>query len=63
MKCPLCGAEFEKKDKNLCANCPLHKDCNLIGCPNCGYQFLDKPKGKFFKKIIKGEKDGRKSNG
>ena len=53
MKCPLCGKEFEFS-REVCANCPLHTGCDLIKCPNCGYEF---PKGsklvEFFEKLFK----------
>jgi len=38
MKCPLCGKEFDAT-KTACANCPMHAGCDLIRCPNCGYEF------------------------
>lgn len=54
MKCPLCGKEFEFS-REVCANCPLHTGgCDLVKCPNCGYEF---PKGskivKFFQNLFK----------
>ncbi|OGB90108.1 hypothetical protein A2625_04775 [candidate division WOR-1 bacterium RIFCSPHIGHO2_01_FULL_53_15] len=54
MKCPLCGKEFEFS-REVCSNCPLHAGgCDLIKCPNCGYEF---PKGSklvdFFAKLFK----------
>ncbi|MCS6903452.1 MAG: ferrous iron transport protein A [Candidatus Bipolaricaulota bacterium] len=39
MKCALCGFEFAEADaRRPCASCPLGAKCNLICCPNCGYQ-------------------------
>ena len=39
MKCSLCGYEFsESEGKGSCANCPMHKGCHLVRCPNCGFE-------------------------
>jgi len=38
MKCPLCGFEFHEY-KNVCQGCVLKKDCQVVCCPNCHYQF------------------------
>ncbi|MEK6647384.1 MAG: hypothetical protein AABY84_12010 [Candidatus Firestonebacteria bacterium] len=44
MKCALCGYEFsEKESVSTCKNCPLHKGCELIKCPNCGYEWPKEP--------------------
>jgi len=40
MKCPLCGIKFDEQyAQKACKGCPFHKSCNLIKCPNCGYEF------------------------
>jgi len=39
MKCPLCGCEFSESATTQCRRCPLHGDCQLVCCPNCGYQW------------------------
>ncbi len=45
MKCALCGFEFSESDaKRPCASCPLGAKCDLICCPNCGYQAPREPK-------------------
>jgi hypothetical protein len=36
--CPLCGAAFSH-GALVCASCPLHMGCDVVKCPNCGYQF------------------------
>jgi len=36
--CPLCGSRFAHGEL-VCATCPLHAGCDLIRCPECGYQF------------------------
>ncbi len=56
-KCPLCGNEFDESiAKGGCASCNI-KDCGLIRCPNCGYEFpAEKSKKKgFFKSLFKKE--------
>jgi ribosomal protein L37E len=36
--CAFCGARFTHGGK-VCAACPLNAGCDLVKCPNCGYQF------------------------
>ncbi|NIP66674.1 hypothetical protein GWN63_01040 [Candidatus Bathyarchaeota archaeon] len=39
MKCSLCGYEFEEDESVMtCRGCPLRRGCNMIRCPNCGYE-------------------------
>jgi len=38
-QCPLCGFKFTEKAAKTCLTCPLARKCNLIMCPNCGYEF------------------------
>lgn len=39
MKCSLCGLEFDEKDaQRACSGCVMGKTCNLVKCPNCGYE-------------------------
>lgn len=39
MKCGLCGNEFdETSGKASCPSCPVSRGCNLLKCPNCGYE-------------------------
>ncbi len=52
MKCPLCGMEFNPEHaQKACAGCPLAKGCNLVKCPNCGYEVPKEPE--FIKKLKK----------
>jgi DNA-directed RNA polymerase subunit RPC12/RpoP len=45
MKCSFCGFEFDEKDSvNACKSCMMSKGCNLIRCPNCGYEEPKTPK-------------------
>ncbi len=45
MKCALCGFEFSEADaKRPCARCPVGANCDLICCPNCGYQTPGEPR-------------------
>ncbi|MFQ6058327.1 MAG: hypothetical protein ACE5MB_05515 [Anaerolineae bacterium] len=46
MRCPLCGYEFDEQQMACRTNCPLNRDCNLICCPNCGYQTVDESRSK-----------------
>ena len=36
--CGLCGLRFTHGER-VCASCPIHAGCELVRCPNCGYQF------------------------
>ena len=38
--CPLCGNKFHEGGTSSCADCPLHKKCDFIKCPNCRYEFI-----------------------
>lgn len=37
-RCALCGARFTHGTMT-CASCPLHAGCDVVKCPECGYQF------------------------
>lgn len=39
-KCPLCGVSFDEGENTACKSCPLNSGCNMIKCPNCGYEFI-----------------------
>lgn len=44
MKCPLCGLEFkEEYGQSACKGCAISKSCDLIKCPNCGYEIPREP--------------------
>ncbi len=43
LHCPLCGFEFEKRDTACVHGCPLGRFCKLVRCPNCQYEFSDRP--------------------
>ncbi len=44
MKCSLCGLQFTEKDgKAICDKCHLFKGCELIKCPNCGFEMAPDP--------------------
>ncbi|OQY48907.1 MAG: hypothetical protein B6242_01150 [Anaerolineaceae bacterium 4572_78] len=47
MNCPLCGYEFKVETMACHDGCPMGSRCNLICCPNCGYQVVDESKSWF----------------
>jgi len=44
MLCQLCGYEFEATNMACHTECPMGSHCNLICCPNCGYQVVNESK-------------------
>ncbi len=45
MKCALCGFEFsEAQARRSCQGCPVGPQCDLLCCPNCGYQTPREPR-------------------
>ncbi|RME83153.1 MAG: hypothetical protein D6775_08905 [Caldilineae bacterium] len=38
--CSMCGHRFNADQLGACHTCPLHKSCNLLCCPYCGYQMV-----------------------
>lgn len=36
--CPLCGSRFTHGTL-VCVSCPLNAGCDIVKCPDCGYQF------------------------
>lgn len=42
LRCPLCQYELKPDGDSGCASCGLVKNCSLIKCPNCGYEFVEK---------------------
>lgn len=43
MICPLCGFEFSRSDTLCHHGCPLGALCHLVRCPNCEYEFAERP--------------------
>ncbi|HEX2981716.1 MAG TPA: hypothetical protein VHO48_15755 [Anaerolineaceae bacterium] len=37
MTCTMCGATFDPAENAACSTCPLHRGCQVVCCPNCGY--------------------------
>ena len=37
-ECQLCGCRFTHGGQ-VCGSCPMATGCELVRCPNCGYQF------------------------
>jgi rubredoxin len=45
MRCSLCGFIFnEKEAESGCKGCGLVKSCELVKCPNCGFEMTPEPK-------------------
>lgn len=44
--CPLCGFAYDETALTCLAACPIAAvhGCNLLCCPNCGYQMVDERK-------------------
>jgi hypothetical protein len=58
--CPFCGYRFDPNESNACRSCPLQRDCQLVCCPNCGYETIDVQRSKlvnFFTRLISREVD------
>jgi rubredoxin len=58
VKCTLCGHEFdEKAGEPACARCPMSHGCNLVRCPNCGFEMPAEPRWvRWLKEKWKGRK-------
>jgi Fe2+ transport system protein FeoA len=41
LTCPMCGHRFDPHDHAACGSCPLQRGCQLVCCPNCGYEMID----------------------
>ena len=53
MKCPFCGAEFDKA-RTACESCPLNKGCKATCCQHCGYELERESKlADLLKKVLK----------
>ncbi|CDG64686.1 MULTISPECIES: hypothetical protein [Methanobacterium] len=51
MKCKICGHVFDESEKSsACQGC-LINNCNMIRCPNCGFEQL--PESKTESKLVK----------
>lgn len=37
--CPLCGTSYSAAEGRRCHTaCPVHRRCELLSCPHCGYE-------------------------
>ncbi len=58
MRCKICGHVFDESEKsNACKGCLVH-NCNMIRCPNCGFEQLPESTtelklGKFISTLFK----------
>jgi Fe2+ transport system protein FeoA len=37
----MCGHTFDVSSHLACSSCPLNKGCDMVCCPNCGYNSID----------------------
>ena len=52
MKCTLCGLEFNEGTAHAtCQGCGIVKACDLVKCPNCGFE--NAPEPKWLKKLLR----------
>ena len=60
MNCPLCGYSFtENEGETACGRCFLAHSCELVKCPNCGYETPREPGWlKALRKILRRKNDG-----
>jgi Fe2+ transport system protein FeoA len=44
MRCGLCGLEFDEQSAHAaCRGCGFAKGCDLVKCPNCGFEDVREP--------------------
>ena len=44
MKCSLCGMIFDElRAAPACSGCALRRRCDLVKCPNCGFEMPVEP--------------------
>lgn len=63
MKCSLCGFNFkEAEGESTCKGCPMSSGCELVKCPNCGFEYPRE--SKFLKMLnkLRGKKNEGKSD-
>ncbi len=55
--CPVCGITFNLDENQACSSCPLKSKCQVVCCPNCGYQTVVKAEfTDFIAKLLSGKK-------
>ena len=57
LTCPFCGMEFLKQDTLCQHGCPLGASCRLIRCPNCLYEYPEKPAPFTWWERLRGRRD------
>lgn len=60
MRCRLCGHQFDPAGLACHSSCPLGSRCELICCPNCGYQVVDESRSllaKTLRKVLRTQED------
>lgn len=44
--CSMCGFRFDPDQQEVCQSCPLQRGCQLIRCPQCGFEMTDPERSK-----------------
>lgn len=39
--CTMCGLRFDPTEQIACQGCPVQGGCQLICCPDCGFETVD----------------------
>ncbi|MDI6694679.1 MAG: hypothetical protein QME21_06510 [Anaerolineales bacterium] len=39
--CSMCGFRFNPDQQEVCQSCPLQRGCQLVRCPQCGFEMTD----------------------
>ena len=47
----MCGGGFDPDQHLACQACPMNSGCDLVCCPNCGYQTVDPGRSKLVRLV------------
>lgn len=59
--CPMCGYTYDPAGNTACQACPLNKGCQLVCCPNCGYETADPNRSSLARLVTRFFSSGQKS--
>lgn len=51
--CAMCGHEFDPAGHQRCSSCPIQKGCQLVCCPECGYETINIHQSRLVQMIAK----------